>query len=69
MRLFKIYYKDKDSKVLAATSKRKIDKKGVIYIEDITDSIASVYDRLMVLMDKEGFSKNEIIYVISCLTQ
>ncbi len=69
MRLFKIYYKDKESKVLAATSKRKIDKKGVIYIEDITDSIASVYDRLMVLMDKEGFSKNEIIYVISCLTQ
>ena len=69
MRLFKIYYKDKESKVLAATSKRKIDKKGVIYIEDITDTVAPVYDKLMSLMDKEGFSKNEIIFVISCLTQ
>lgn len=69
MRLFKIYYKDKDSKVLAATSKRKIDKKEVIYVEDITDTVAQVYDKLMSLMDKEGFSKNEIIYVISCLTQ
>lgn len=69
MRLFKIYYKDKESKVLAATSKRKIDKKGAIYIEDITYSVAGVYDRLLELMDREGFSKNEIIFVISCLTQ
>lgn len=69
MRLFKVYYKDKESKVLAATSKRKLDKKGVIYVEDITDSIGSVYDRLLELMDKEGFSRNEIIYVIACLTQ
>lgn len=69
MKLYKVYYKDKECKVLAATSKRKIDKKGVIYIEDITDSVAGVYDRLMELMDKEGFSKNEVIFVISCLTQ
>ena len=69
MRLFKIYYKDKDYKVLAATSKRKIDKKGVIYIEDITDSVRSVYDNLLHLMEKEGFTRNEIIYVIACLTQ
>lgn len=69
MKLFKVYYKDKDSKVLAATSKRKIDKKGVIYIEDITDSVTGVYDSLLELMDREGFTRNEKIYVIACLTQ
>lgn len=69
MRLFKIYYKDKECKVLAATSKRKIDKKGVIYIEDITDSMKSVYDNLLQVMEKERFSRNEMIYVMACLTQ
>lgn len=69
MRLFKVYYKDKESKVLASTSKRKIDKKGVIYIEDITDSVSRVYDSLLELMDKEGFTRNEKIYVMACLTQ
>ena len=69
MKLFKVYYKDKDCKVLAATSKRKIDKKGVIYIEDITDSTSGVYDRLLELMDREGFTRNEKIYVMACLTQ
>lgn len=69
MRLFKIYYKDKDCKVLAATSKRKIDKKGVIYIEDITDTVTGVYVSLPELMDKEGFTRNEKIYVMACLAQ
>lgn len=69
MRLFNVYYKDKESKVLAATSKRKIDKKGVIYIEDITDSVSGVYDSLLELMDREGFTRNEKIYVMACLTQ
>lgn len=69
MRLFKIYYKDKESKVLAATSKRKIDKKGVIYIEDVTDNVTGVYDKLLELMDREGFTRNEKIYVMACLTQ
>lgn len=69
MKLFKVYYRDKDCKVLAATSKRKIDKKGVIYIEDVTDNVMGVYDKLLELMDREGFSRNEKIYVMACLTQ
>lgn len=69
MRLFKIYYKDKESKVLAATSKRKIDKKGVIYIEDITETVTGVYASMPQLMDAAGFTKNEKIYVMACLNQ
>ena len=69
MKLFNVYYKDKDSKVIAATSKRKIDKKGVIYIEDITDSVTGIYGKLLELMDSEGFTRNEKIFVMACLTQ
>lgn len=69
MKLFNVYYKDKDSKVIAATSKRKIDKKGVIYIEDITDSVTGTYGKLLELMDSEGFTRNEKIFVMACLTQ
>ena len=69
MRLFKVYYKDKESKVLAASSKRKIDKKGVIYIEDITETVTGVYASIPQLMDTAGFTKNEKIYVMACLNQ
>ena len=72
MRLFKIYYKDKESKVFALTSKRKLtkeDRKGMIYAEDITDTMQRVFDELPMLMQNEGFTREEIMFTMACLTK
>lgn len=72
MRLFKIYYKDREPKVFALTSKRKLtkeDRKGMIYAEDITDTMQRVFDELPMLMQNEGFTQEEIMFTMACLTK
>ena len=72
MRLFKVYYRDKEPKTFALTSKRKLtkeDRKGMIYTEDITDTMQRVFDELPMLMQNEGFTRDELMFTMACLTK
>lgn len=69
MKLFKLYKENDTTEIIAATSKRKINKKGVKFIDDVSALAAGINDDIQNLMIDNHFTAEQIKYVMACLEQ